>query len=41
MITIIVAIDKKRGIGNKGKLLAYIQGTLTRFKKLTTGNTLS
>ncbi|MBN2619139.1 MAG: dihydrofolate reductase [Spirochaetales bacterium] len=40
MITIIVAIDKKRGIGNKGKLLAYIPGDLPRFRKLTTGNTV-
>lgn len=35
MITIIVAMDKNRGIGKDGKLLTYLPGDLPRFKKLT------
>lgn len=38
MISIIVAMDKKRGIGYKGDLLTFIPGDLPRFKKITTGH---
>lgn len=38
MIAIIVAIDKNRGIGNKGTMPWKIKGELERFKSLTTGN---
>lgn len=38
MIAIIAAIDKNRGIGNKGKMPWNIKGELERFKALTTGN---
>lgn len=40
MISIIVAMDKNRGIGYKGDLLTYIPGDLPRFKKITTGHTV-
>ncbi len=39
-ISIIVAVDKNRGIGRKGDQLAYISGDLKRFKALTTGHTI-
>lgn len=38
MISIIVAMDKNRGIGYKGDLLTYIPGDLPRFKRITTGH---
>lgn len=38
MISLIVAMDQNRGIGNKGDLLTYIPGDLPRFKKITTGH---
>lgn len=38
MIAIVVAIDKNRGIGNKGNMPWKIKGELERFKALTTGN---
>lgn len=37
-ISIIAAIDKKRGIGKKGKLPWYIPGELKRFKEITMGH---
>ncbi|MGL1894413.1 MAG: dihydrofolate reductase [Spirochaetaceae bacterium] len=40
MISIIVAIDKNRGIGYKGNLLTFVPGDLPRFKKITTGHTV-
>lgn len=40
MISLIVAMDKNRGIGANGDLLTYIPGDLPRFKKLTTGHTV-
>lgn len=39
-ISIVVAIDKNRGIGRNGDQLAYISGDLKRFKALTTGHTI-
>lgn len=38
MISIIVAMDKNRGIGYKGDLLTFIPGDLPRFKRITTGH---
>lgn len=40
MISLIVAMDQKRGIGYKGDLLTYLPGDLPRFKRLTTGHTV-
>lgn len=40
MISLVVAMDKNRGIGVNGDLLTYIPGDLPRFKKLTTGHTV-
>lgn len=39
-ISIIVAIDKRNAIGNKGDQLAYIREDLRRFKQFTTGHTI-
>lgn len=39
-MTIIVAIDKNRGIGYKGNLLCKIPDDMRRFKTLTLGNTV-
>lgn len=38
MISIIVAMDEKRGIGKDNKLLWHIPEDLQRFKKLTSGH---
>ncbi len=38
MISIIVAIDEKRGIGKDNKLLWHIPEDLQRFKRLTSGH---
>ena len=40
MISIIVAINKNRGIGLANKLLYWLPNDLKRFKALTTGNTI-
>lgn len=40
MISIIAAIDKKRGIGYQNKLLFWLPNDLKRFKALTTGHTI-
>lgn len=40
MISIIVAMDKNRGIGNKGDLLTFLPGDLPRFKRITSGHTV-
>lgn len=40
MISIIAAIDRKRGIGYQNKLLFWLPNDLKRFKSLTTGNTI-
>ena len=40
MISIIVAINKNRGIGLNNKLLYWLPNDLKRFKALTTGNTI-
>ena len=40
MITLIVAINKNRGIGFENKLLYWLPNDLKRFKSLTTGNTI-
>lgn len=39
-MTIIVAINKNRGIGFENKLLYWLPNDLKRFKALTTGNTI-
>ena len=38
MISLIVAVDEKGGIGYDGQLLAHIPEDLQRFKSLTTGH---
>lgn len=38
MISLIVAMDKNRGIGYKGDLLTFLPGDLPRFKKITTNH---
>lgn len=40
MISIIAAIDRRRGIGYQNKLLFWIPNDLKRFKTLTTGHTV-
>ncbi|WP_291651525.1 dihydrofolate reductase [Clostridium sp.] len=40
MISLIVAMDKNNGIGNKNKLLAHISEDLRYFKRITDGNTI-
>lgn len=40
ILSTIVAIDKKRGIGKDNKLLCHISNDLKRFKKITTGHTI-
>ena len=40
MISLIVAMDKNNGIGNKNKLLAHISEDLRYFKRVTDGNTI-
>lgn len=40
MITLIVAINRNRGIGFDNKLLYWLPNDLKRFKALTTGNTI-
>jgi dihydrofolate reductase len=40
MITIIVAIDRKNGIGYGNRLLVHLPGDLKRFKKITMGHCL-
>lgn len=40
MISIIAAVDRKRGIGYQNKLLFWLPNDLKRFKALTTGNTI-
>lgn len=40
MITIIVATDRKNGIGYRNNLLAHLPGDLQRFKKITMGHCL-
>ena len=40
MISIIVAINKNRGIGFENKLLYWLPNDLKRFKALTTGHTI-
>lgn len=40
MITLIVAINKNRGIGFENKLLYWLPNDLKRSKSLTTGNTI-
>ena len=40
MISLIAAIDKNRGIGNKNKLLAHIPEDLKYFKNVTNGHTI-
>jgi len=40
MINIIVAVDRKMGIGYQNKLLFWLPNDLKRFKALTTGNTI-
>lgn len=39
-ISIIAAIDRRRGIGFQNKLLFWLPNDLKRFKALTTGNTI-
>lgn len=39
-VTMIVAVDRQKAIGNKGDQLAYISEDLKRFKALTTGHTI-
>ena len=38
MISIIVAVDKKRGIGKKGRIPWHISDELKRFKQITMGH---
>lgn len=40
MISLIVAIDKNRGIGKENNLLAYIPEDLKYFKRVTDGHTI-
>ena len=40
MLSIIVAINKNRGIGFENKLLYWLPNDLKRFKALTTGHTI-
>jgi dihydrofolate reductase len=40
MISLIAAIDDKRGIGNKGKLPWYLPEDLVRFKEITKGHAI-
>ena len=40
MIALIVAYDKNRVIGNKGKIPWKIEGEQKRFRELTLGNTV-
>lgn len=40
MISIIAAIDKKRGLGKDNKLLWHLPSDLKRFKALTTGHSV-
>lgn len=40
MVSIIVAINKNRGIGYQNKLLYWLPNDLKRFKTLTTGHTI-
>lgn len=40
MITIICALDRRRGIGFEGRLLFHLRADLQRFKALTTGHTI-
>ena len=40
MISIIAAVDRKRGIGYQNLLLFWLPNDLKRFKALTTGNTI-
>lgn len=40
MISIIAAIDRRRGIGYRNRLLFWLPNDLKRFKALTTGNTI-
>lgn len=40
MITIICALDRRRGIGFEGGLLFHLRADLRRFKALTTGHTV-
>lgn len=40
MISIIVAMDEKRGIGLNGNLLTYLPGDLPRFKTITSNHTV-
>lgn len=40
MISLIAAIDKNRGIGNKNNLLAHISEDLKYFKRVTDGHTI-
>lgn len=40
MISLIVAMDKNNGIGNKNKLLAHISEDLKYFKRVTDGHTI-
>ena len=40
MITMIVAMDKNRGIGYKNNLLTYLPGDLPRFQKITEENSV-
>lgn len=40
MISIIAAVDRKRGIGYQNRLLFWLPNDLKRFKALTTGNTI-
>lgn len=39
-ISIIAAVDRRRGIGFENKLLFWLPNDLKRFKALTTGNTI-
>jgi len=39
-ISIIVAVDKNRGIGYENQLLCHLSDDLKRFKKITTGHTV-
>lgn len=40
MISIIVALDEKRGIGKEGKLPWHLSEDLKRFKEITSGHTI-
>ena len=40
MLSIIVAVNKNRGIGFENKLLYWLPNDLKRFKALTTGHTI-